>query len=181
MAIQTVLLLTQSESSADMQELIHVADTGNKLREINKLQAYLNALAAGVRHATVAVGVAAVKASGTVTFTGVGAADDTILINGVTFTAKASGATGDQWNKGATLSASAANLAAAINASTTALVAGYVTAAAVAGVVTITAERPGVLGNCITIAEGVDSTNKMAVSGDRLTGGTSGTEKTYTL
>ena len=41
-----------------------------------------------------------VQASGTVTFTGVGAANDTILINGVTFTAVASGATGNQWNVG---------------------------------------------------------------------------------
>lgn len=112
-----------------------------------------------------------VYASGTITFSGVGAANDTILINGVTFTAQASGATGNQWNVGGTATISATNLAAAISASVTALVSGYVTAASVAGVVTVTAANPGIVSNSITIAEGVDSTAAMVVSGARLTGG----------
>ena len=112
-----------------------------------------------------------VKASGTITLTGVGAANDTVIINGVTFTAVASGATGDQWNVGATLTLSAASLAAAINASVTALVAGYVTAANVAGVVTVTSVFHGLSGNQTTIAEGVDAGTVMAVSGARLTAG----------
>lgn len=112
-----------------------------------------------------------VKASGTITFTGVGAASDTILINGVTFTAVASGATGNQWNVGGTVTASATNLAAAINASVTALVAGYVTASSAAGVVTITSAFFGTSGNQTTTAEGVDSGSAMTVSGARLISG----------
>lgn len=112
-----------------------------------------------------------VRASGTITFSGTGAANDTILINGVTFTAKASGATGNQWNVGASAALSAANLAAAINASVTSLVSGYVTASAASGVVTITSAFYGLAGNQCTIAEGVDAGGAMAVSGARLTGG----------
>jgi len=114
-----------------------------------------------------------------VTFSGVGQANDTIIINGVTFTAVASGATGNQWNVGASATLSAAALAAAINASATALISGYVTAEAVSGVVTITAAKAGRNGNCMTLAEGVDGLTHMAVSGARLTGGTDGTEITH--
>jgi hypothetical protein len=113
----------------------------------------------------------ATRASGTITFTGASTANDTVIINGATFTCVASGATGDQWVPGATATTSAANLAAAINASVTALVAGYVTAANVAGVLTVYSAFYGIAGNQTTIAEGVDAGSKMAVSGAKLTGG----------
>jgi phage tail sheath gpL-like len=112
-----------------------------------------------------------VQASGTIAFSNVASANDTILINGVTFTAKASGATGNQWNVGADATACAANLAAAINASVTSLVASYVTAAAATGTVTITSAFYGLAGNQCTIAKGVDSGSVMTVSGARLTAG----------
>ncbi len=110
-------------------------------------------------------------ASGTVTFSAAATADDTVLVNGVTFTAAATGATGNQWNVGATLVDSATNLAASISGSVTALVTGVVTAVGASGVVTISALTGGVSGNLITIAEGVDAGNVMTVSGARLTGG----------
>lgn len=175
---QTVLLITHNDSITDMGNILQPASTGHRMAA-TQLCNYVNALASGQRAASIACGVGAVKASGTITFSGVGAANDTVLVNGVTFTAVASGATGNQWNVGGTAALSAAALAAAINASVTALVSGYVTAAAVSGVVTITAARPGILGNAVTIAEGVDGSSHMAVSGARLTGGTSGTEVTY--
>jgi phage tail sheath gpL-like len=92
------------------------------------------------------------------------------LINGVTFTCAAS-PTGNQWAPGASATASAANLAAAINASVTSLVSGYVTASSVAGVLTITSVFYGLSGNQCTIAEGVDGGSVMTVSGARLTAG----------
>jgi phage tail sheath gpL-like len=176
---KSVILITHDEGSADISEQIGVSDSSNRMLQIVKLQNWLNGLAGGAKKASLAVGTSAVQASGTITFSDTGAADDTVLINGVTFTAKASGATGNEWNVGASATLSAAALAAAINASVTALVSGYVTASADSGVVTITAVRPGTLGNCITIAEGVDAGADMAVSGARLTGGTEGTEKTF--
>ena len=175
---KSVILLTHDESSVDIIAQI-LAASGNRFAEGNLLENYFGALKAGVRKATCAVAAYAVQATGTITFTGIGAASDTVLINGVTFTARASGATGDEWNVGASATLSAAALAAAINASATALISGYVTAANVAGVLTITAVRPGTQGNCMTIAEGVDGSSHMAVSGARLTGGTEGTDRTF--
>lgn len=112
----------------------------------------------------------AVRASQTVTFSNVATANDTIVINGVTFTAAAS-AGANQWAVGATAATSASGLAAAINASVTALVSGYVTAAAVEGVCTVTSVFYGLAGNTMTIAEGVDFASVMTVGGARLAGG----------
>jgi len=181
-AIKTVIEITHDETSADAQAILAAEADANRLRGVNKLLAYINGLAGGIRKAQLKVGVNAAQASGTVTFSGVGAASDTILINGVTFTAVASGATGNQWNVGASAALSASALASAINASVSSLISGYVTASAASGVVTITAVRPGINGNCMTLAEGVDGSNHMAVSGARLTGGTSGAvERTHTF
>lgn len=120
----------------------------------------------------------AVAASGTFTLDTV-IATDAISINGVTFTCVASGATGNQFNVGADDDETAENLAAAINASVTALVAGYVTASSAAEVVTVTAVETGLSGNAITIAS-ADAT--IVASGARLTGGAVDTGlKTYTF
>ncbi len=112
-----------------------------------------------------------VYASGTIIFSGASTANDTVLINGVTFTAVASGATGNQWNIGTTATEAAANLAAAIVGSATALVNTQVTAAAATGTLTITSLFPGYAGNAATIAKGVDAGPVMTVSGARLTAG----------
>jgi hypothetical protein len=173
---QSVILITHNDVTADFAER-YQGTTGPRTAAA-KIENLFSALSGGNAQATVAFGTGAVKASGTITFSGVGAASDTVLINGVTFTARASGATGDEWNVGASATLSGAALAAAINASATALVSGYVTASAAGGVVTISAARPGILGNCVTIAEGVDGSSHMAVSGARLTAGSSGTEVT---
>lgn len=175
------ILIIHDQSTADMTSLIQKSEAAESKAEMVLLQSYFNSLAGGSRHASVMVGVGAVKASGTVTFSGTGAANDTIIINGVTFTAKASGATGNEWNVGASATLSAAAAAAAINASATALISGYVTASASEGVLTITAGKAGIMGNTVTIAEGVDGSSHMAVSGARLTGGSEGTEVTYSM
>lgn len=177
---QAIFVITHSESDIDIKRLLPSANAASThtYADSVKINDYFSALAGGVRKAQVEVDLAAVQASGTITFSGTGAANDTILINGVTFTAKASGATGNEWNVGATAALSASALAAAINASATALVSGLVSAAASNGVVTITALRAGVDGNAVTIAEGVDSGSAMAVSGARLTGGSKGTVTT---
>lgn len=108
-----------------------------------------------------------VAATGTATFS-TAVATNTLTVNGVTFTAVASGATGNQFNIGADDTASAANLAAAINASTSPAVKGSVTASSALGVVTITARAPGTGGNAITLAETGDG---ITVSGEVLSGG----------
>lgn len=117
----------------------------------------------------------AVAASATVTFSGIGAANDTLIINGVTFTAKASGATGNEWNVGASATLSAQAFKAAVNASATALVSGLVTASGNAAIITLTANTKGTHGNAYTFAEGVDGSSHMVVSSARLIGGVNAT------
>lgn len=102
------------------------------------------------------------NASGTITISS-GSGVLTATINGVAIaTASQSG----------TDTACAVALAAAINASVSALIVGIVTATSALGVVTITAVRKGKAGNAITTAaSGTGATADQA----RLTGGTDGT------
>jgi hypothetical protein len=176
-AVQTVITLTHDKDTA--ADIAAVVTTGVPVSDtftgINKVVDLLTQIASGGRNATMDVqvgGSTAVQASATITLTGVGAANDTILINGVTFTAKASGAVADQWNIGGSATLSAAAIAAAINASVTSLVSGYVTASSSGAVVTVTAVPYGLFGNAMTLAKGVDAGSVMTVSSARLAGGT---------
>jgi hypothetical protein len=111
-----------------------------------------------------------VVATGTATCSSVDAADN-ISINGQAITAHATTAANNQFVVGATDAATATNLAAAINGSTTAIVSKHVRALARAAVVHIFAKYGGIAGNAITLATS-DGTD-LAVSGTgRLTGGT---------
>lgn len=116
----------------------------------------------------------ATKATGTVTFSSTGPlATETVTVNGVVFTARASGATGNEWNRSNTASVNATRLAAAINASSSVGVVDTVVASASGAVVTITSVAAGQGANQITLAEAATNT---AVSGATLTGGTDGTQ-----
>jgi hypothetical protein len=185
MAITTLItIVSGTEAAGDITERLHSRSGSHPNDVVNGLANYMNGLAGGQYQGSVDVSVnrsGAARASGTITFSGTGAANDTILINGVTFTAKSSGATGDQWNVGASATLSAAALAAAINASASALVSGHVTASSALGVVTITSKSYSVAGNAVTIAEGVDGSSHMAVSGARLTGGTNPTANLFSF
>jgi phage tail sheath gpL-like len=154
--------------------------TGGKTDIAQRVVNYLERIISGNESAqsssvppTIAISVqnSMVQASGTITFSAAATANDTLIINGVTFTAKASGAGANEFNVGLTATASATNLAASINASVTALVSGYVTASSALGVVTVTSAFYGTSGNQATIAEGVDSGSVITVSGARLTAG----------
>ncbi len=125
----------------------------------------------------------AVRASGTFTMTSV-IATDAVSINGVAFTAVASGAGANQFNVGLTDAATAANLAASINSSVTALVAGYVTAAVTStasspAVVTVYSTNYGIFGNQTLIAS-ADAT--IVANGTNLANGAADSgAKTYTF
>lgn len=149
-----------------------------KRRFINNLIKYAGGLASGAYNAalnaTVVQATAAVFASSTATITHANLTDgDTITVGGVVFTAKASGATGDQFNIGADATADAAALVAAFNASTTNNIAQFVTASNVAGVVTFTARLPGAIGNIITLA--TNDATAFTLSAATLVGGSTGT------
>lgn len=117
----------------------------------------------------IAVTGAGAQASGTLTCATAGVAGDTVTVNGVVFTAVASGATGNQYNVAGTAAGTAANINSALAGSVTAGVLGYVATSVSGAVVTIKASRVGTFGNEFTIASGQAS---VTASGARLTGGT---------
>lgn len=110
-----------------------------------------------------------VPATGTITFSANPAADDTVTVNGTTFTAKASGATGNQFNIGADVTATALALKNVLNASVVSGVA-LATYTSALGVVTVTYDTVGTAGNSFTLTK--VGTN-IAVSGATLAGGSS--------
>lgn len=183
MSIKTVITITHDkETATDLKALLIQKPVDDRSREIGALCDYFRALGGGARNGSFDVQVDngdAVQATGTIAFSNTASANDTVLVNGVTFTAVASGATGNQFNIGASATDSAANLAAAVTASATALVTGVVTATAATGTATFTATNYGTQGNLITIAKGVDAGSVMTVSGARLTGGAAATANTY--
>lgn len=175
----TVIKITHPENTQTIKDIgLGISNTASD-QWMESFMNYLNALQGGVRNASidcqVSGGVAA-QATGTLTFTGAPTNNQTCLINGVTFTAVTSGATGNQFNIGGTVTISATNLAAAINASVTAFVTGVVTATSAAGVVTITAVTPGLVGNSLLLATSMTNTT---VSGAKLTGGLNPVANTY--
>jgi hypothetical protein len=105
----------------------------------------------------------AVAATGTITLTANLNATDTVTVDGVVYTAVASGATGNQFNIGGTAALTATAMAAIINGSTN------VAAAAVGAVVTLTAKVTGHGGNARTVA--TNAAARITLSGATLTGG----------
>ena len=135
------------------------------------LASYLRSLAGRIRTAFVSVKVGAVQAAGSIVVSAGGSSNNqTMTICGVTFTAKTSGATGNQFNVSATAATQASNMATAINAS--ANLAGICTASAANGTVTLTAVVPGVIGNGL-VAANVDLANVVITS---FSAGSDGTE-----
>jgi hypothetical protein len=111
---------------------------------------------------------AAVKATGSIGVTGLPVADETITVNGVVFTFKASATLANHITIGTDADTTRANIAAKLNASTSPLVAKATYVNNGTNAVTVTHDQPGVKGNAFTLAE--NATN-VTVSGATLTGG----------
>lgn len=107
--------------------------------------------------------VTGVKATGTITFTGLPVANETITVNGAVYTFKASAATATEITIGADATETASNTASKIDANQS-----IVDAVNVLGVVTISAANTGEYGNAYTLAESASNT---AVSAANLSGG----------
>lgn len=145
-----VVVVTSADNANGV--LAKIGHGGAGQGTVGKTAAYLQTLGAGIIDSSISILTSAVAATGTVTFSGI-SNNDTVTINGRIYTAKTSGASGlNQFNIGGSDAQAAINLAAAINADTSALISGVVTATAASGVVTLTCVTPGVLGNLVTIA-----------------------------
>lgn len=166
------LLITSNGTKADFQSECNLAPLG--LPAVNNFSNYIQGLTGGaIIGASLAFKVGAIQSVGTITQTSTGAANgETLTVAGVTFTARTSGASGNEWNRNNDVTVSAAALAAAINASTDTNI--YVVATSALGVVTVTALMPGVLGNLILITEACSNTSCVTPAG-----GTNGT--TYSI
>lgn len=121
----------------------------------------------------------AVSASTTGTFTGVPTAADTITVNGVVFTARAAASAANEFTIGSSLTDSATNLAAAINASTSTGIINTVSATSAAGVVTFSSVVPGSVGLNIPITEALNNFTLAATTFS--TGGTQAHNATYSV
>jgi hypothetical protein len=131
---------------------------------------FFSSIGIGTRGFNGVTSAGGVLASGTITLSS-SAAADTVTINGTVFTETSGAPTGNQFQHGATDTITAANLAAAINGSATAIVANNVSASSAGAVVTITSKESGTVGNLMTLAISAHG----SVSGANLTGGTDGT------
>ncbi len=112
---------------------------GNGTKEALSLSKYFADLASRGRQASLTVQTGGVNASGTCIFADTGEASDTFLVNGVTFTAVSSGASGNQYNVG-------------------------VKASKVIQDLTYTAKKPGSARNSITLTYAAPSSGTHALS-----------------
>lgn len=173
-----LILEIESEMNATQQVANLSKDVSAQHTGLRELINLLEGMEQGAYNGVVNVKLGAVAASLAGTFSGAPSADDTITLNGVVFTAKASGATGNQFNIGANVTATALNFLTAVNASATAGVKDVIFVSQVAGVVTVIAQQAGKIGNAIIVAE---SCTNFAFAGAAtvLAGGTQQTNVTY--
>ncbi|MBK7497372.1 MAG: hypothetical protein IPI28_18955 [Candidatus Omnitrophica bacterium] len=157
------LLAISSDESADELKSIINLQQGSQAA----LQSYINyfaGLLAGNYRALINAEVGGVKATATLTVSSTGSSNDEVCsVAGITFTAKTSGASGNQFNISSTPATQAANMAAAFNAS--ADLDGIVTAEAVGAVVTLTAVTAGLEGNGTQLSEGLTNVALVAFAG----------------
>jgi hypothetical protein len=160
MSLQRIVIDCGALSAAGFQSVCDLSP--GQLPALNNLVNYLSSVP-DQQAASLSINVGATKATGTITTAAGGSANnETMTICGVTFTAKTSGATGNQFNISATAATQAANIASAINAATS--FAGIVTAAVTgAGIVTVSAVVPGKIGNGLVMAN-VNLANVTVVS-----------------
>lgn len=141
------LLVTMNTTSTDDRINAYLNPRAGLTKEnVSSLLNYMEATNGGSFDLTIGTIVVAPSAIATFTFNGQPTAAQTCVINGVTFTAVASGATGNQFNIGGTAAITAQNFVNAVNASTTAGIQNNFTATLAGTVATITSNVPGSAG-----------------------------------
>jgi hypothetical protein len=120
-----------------------------------------------------ALSASAQAATGSIVFDEQPAVGSTITINGTVFTAVASGATGNQFNIGANLGATLANIVTVLNASAVSGVAAATYSTTGGDTLVITHDTAGIAGNEFTLAASANSNGTPSYG--ELTGGTATT------
>lgn len=128
---------------------------------------FYGGLAKGIAGSRRTMATGGVKAVGKIVFTGNHIATDTFVVNGVTFTARASGASGNEWNIDSTLALSLAALAVVLNASVLAAVSRFTyTVTDTNTAITVTADNYAYSDNSVAL-----SSNHSTVVVTAMTGG----------
>jgi len=164
------MILNYPESAAGFLGFISPIEAGQPREVLRKFSDYLRSVSGGQRNSSLLMAQNSVKASGTITFASF-IANNTVTINEVVFTAKASPVGANEFLLGGSDTATATNLAAKINASALAKIVNVVTATSAAAVVTVTCSIPGLVGNVCTLAISANG----SVSGANLASGSEGT------
>lgn len=150
MSLQRIVIDTGSLSADGFKSVCDLSP--GQLPALQNLVNFLSSVP-DQQAASLSINVGAVKAAGTLTVAAGGSANnETCTVCGITFTAKTTGATGNQFNISATAATQAQNMVTAFNAS--ADLAGKVVASRENGVVTLTAVVPGVIGNGLQLSAG---------------------------
>lgn len=160
MSSLTRIVIESRASAAEIAEFI-APQVQESRQAIARLARWLTGMAGGGRDGTLELCTGAVKATATLTMTGLPSDTNTFVLCGTTFTARASGASGNEFNIGATATLTAVAIAAAVNASATAKVTASVVATSSEGVVTFTALVPGTIGNGFVLTESMDNTTRV--------------------
>jgi phage tail sheath gpL-like len=173
---KTLLVITHEESSLTLRQLLDF-NANDRKPNLQRLIGFFDGVRVGARgNITVDARMGETAATATITSTGAATATETFVLNGVTFTAVASGPSANEFVVSATVATQAANIAAAINESTSAGVLN-VTATSSAGVVTLTCDIPGTIGNAMTLSE---TLTNVTISGANFSGGASDSDVTWT-
>jgi phage tail sheath gpL-like len=171
-------LVLEIETDDSATQMVSRLDSAVKDDVLPNIVNLLSGIQGGAYNAALNMKLGAVQATLSGTFTGAPTAAETCTINGVAFTARASGAVGNEFNIGGTVTITAANLAAAINASVTAGVADVVFASSALGVVTLSSKQAGKVGNAIIVADAL-SNFTWAGAATRFASGAQSTNRTF--
>jgi phage tail sheath gpL-like len=177
----TLVITIKSEDSQSLLQQLFEQDTNRNKEVALELSKLFRELASGVKAANVNVSTSTdspVRASATATLVSV-PADDSITINGVTFTAKASPSGEEQFSQAGSNDDDAAALAAKINAHSTLSKQVYATSSS--NVVTITAHAYGSAANSIALSESGTSITLSAATLENGAGGSEEQGSTYNL
>lgn len=175
MALTRLVIDNPALTATSVQRIMRTTPNARTL-SIRSISDFMRGIACGARRGSIALNTGAVQATATLTVTGAPTATETFTICGTVFTARASGAVGNEFNIGGTVTITATNIAAAVNASATAKVTGAVLANSLVGVVTFTARTPGAVGNGLSLSEAL--TNVTAAD---FSGGSEGTASTFDM